>query len=57
MDLVRANWDGVQNSITLTQSTKKDGDGALFKKNSMFSFYCYLFFKKHDVCFFCLSMF
>lgn len=24
MDLVRANWDGVQNSITLTQSTKKD---------------------------------
>lgn len=24
MDLVRANWDGAQNSITLTQSTKKD---------------------------------
>eukprot|EP00438_Fugacium_kawagutii_P023213 Skav215682 [mRNA] locus=scaffold278:213239:217518:- [translate_table: standard] len=24
MDLVRANWDGLQHSITLTQSTKKD---------------------------------
>ena len=24
IDLVRANWDGLQHSITLTQSTKKD---------------------------------
>ena len=24
MDLVRANWDGAEHSVTLTQSTKKD---------------------------------
>ena len=48
MDLVRANWDGVQNSITLTQSTKKDSGRCGWCW--CFSFYC-SFSSRHMMCF------